>query len=271
MQYSVELNSNNTVKVASIGKLTLDDGATLRSAKDMTITAPSLDLQGSVTLFAGKLSENDTGTGLVAASNIQSAGGIKITTTGADGINFQGSNVYFQTAGKDLSITSAGGDVHFNEASHFIADGGRLIVTAKGEVTDTGINQYLARSTDVKTNTGGGIYFGSGVTSATAGSTAITQAFAKPAGIVGDVSQIGITVGAAHGVFWQKGNSNVTLSDPPGLTTVTMLGGVVVFESNGPTGNINLKGADITTYALKPIVDSAPAEACPEYVVDTDD
>jgi hypothetical protein len=238
------------------------------ATNDFAIKAPEIEIGGSTRLSAGRMKNTTPLTGIINSQDIISKGTLTITATGPGGISITGPNNLLLSTSKDLSMSALSGSIGLGSDSIIQANGGRLIVVAKGTITDNGGNVYYSRATGATGNKGGGMYFGSGITSVAAANSAINAAFGKQAGVVDGFNPTGMDVTDPDGVFWVKIKNGgvVDLAGPP-ASQAFFDRGAMIFEANGSAANIDLQDASFATDGLYPVSETQSEAA--EFVVDT--
>jgi hypothetical protein len=256
--------SRSTMNIISVGSLTTENSVVLLSDAALNIAADQVTIGDANVIKAGRLSSSAPLTGLVPTTSIVKTGALTITATGAGGIT-AGFQNQISAVGANVNITAKAGNAQLGENNIFEAAGGRLIVLAKGTISDVLGNIYMGRAIDKAGNTGGGVEFSSGVTT----STAISAAFGKPAGVVDGFNPTGIDLSGIDGVFWakQSGGGAITFPGLPGL--IDMEKGVIVVQAIGAGAGVTLNSPIIATAGLKPIADLSVESPSNEIIVDS--
>jgi hypothetical protein len=227
-----------------------------------------------VVLSAGSLNNNPTpppSTGNLLPSQIATKGSLILSAGGS--VDVSGNDNQLTSNGNDLKITATTSTVKFGTANQIVANGGNILVFAKGSITGSTNNFFHARSVGDPTSpstsaasTGGGIEIGSGLTSSTnlTAALALKQPIAvpnPPAGALGPgVVYIGNNLGVIKANFPSTGPSPINLNSQNTIpATLTLTRGAIIFDAQGGTQN-QFDGGMFQTEALKPIAMVSPLE-----------
>ena len=154
---ALTIGDNCSIKAAKSVSLTaldvqFSDNVSISAGNNVAITASGSDsfiyFGNANTITAGTLNKASTipvsplplvKTSNPATSNIGSAGYIKMSASGTQGISGLSGNT-FTSNGGDINFTSSKGDISLGDSSTVQVNGGSLIMSAKGASVDIGKN-----------------------------------------------------------------------------------------------------------------------------------
>lgn len=250
---------------STIGQVTVSSGAALSSDRSIVLSGNTGVVIGDgVTMSAGVLAGGTPATGVLSSANILSPGSITITSNAGIDINsLLVSPTRLTSNGGDIVITALGGNLSLSDkvagagGFSYAANGGNIQILSSGALIAGGTNNsFLARSLGtIASFTGGGMEFGSGLTSSNALATyfaARDPNFNSPAaGAIGP--NVIIDGNSLSGLVWDNttggGTINVGSLNPLAPTRINMSAGAVLFQAQGAAASIDMD-PDFTTFSF---------------------